>query len=164
MRCAGCGFFDHAFDLFDFFHQMQLGRQAARGIRQHDVDITRARRGNRIENHRGRIAFFLADHRDLIALAPHLQLLARRGAKSVARGEQYRFALCLKQLGELADRRGLARAIHASQHQNKRPLRADHQRYLQGLQHLRQRLGQGAMQLRSFGKIFAAHALLQRFQ
>ena len=50
---------------------------------------------------------------DLRPLAPDLQLLDRRGAKSVAGGEHYALSFSAKASGELADRGGLAGAVDA---------------------------------------------------
>ena len=77
----------------DLLHQVQLRRQAPGGVGEHDVDAARLRRVDRVEDHRRGVARFLRDHCDVVALAPDLQLLARGGAKRVARGQQHRFAL-----------------------------------------------------------------------
>ena len=42
--------------LLDLFHQVQLGRQAAGGVGQHDVDAARLRGLDGVEDHRCRIA------------------------------------------------------------------------------------------------------------
>ena len=88
-------------------------------------------RGDGVEHHRGRIAAFLRDHGDAVALAPDRQLLAGRRAERVAGGEQHRQALRLEVLGELADRRGLAGAVDAGQHDDERPRGADDERLLE---------------------------------
>ena len=69
----------------------------------------------------------LLDHRDVVALAPDHELLARRGAEGVAGRQEHRQALLLQPLGELADGGGLPGAVHAGQHDHERPLGADHQ-------------------------------------
>ena len=95
---------------------MQLRRQTARRIGENDVDAARLRRLNRIENHGGGIAFFLRNHRDIIALAPYHQLLARRSAKGIACRKQHRLALGLIPLRQFADGGGLAGAVDADEH------------------------------------------------
>ncbi|MNN93142.1 hypothetical protein D3C81_2115330 [compost metagenome] len=55
----------------------------------------------------------LGDHRDVVALAPHLQLLDGGGAEGVAGGEHDLLAILLQLLRQLADGGGLAHAVHA---------------------------------------------------
>jgi hypothetical protein len=81
---------DHALDLLQLFHQVQLGRQAAGGIDHDHVHAARLARLHRVEGDRGRVARFLRNHGDVVALAPDHQLLARGGAEGVAGGQQHR--------------------------------------------------------------------------
>ena len=82
---------------------MQLGRQAAGGVGQHNVDATGFGGGNGIKNHGGRVAVFLGDDGDVVALAPDFKLFAGGGAESVASSEQDALALALVVMGQLAD-------------------------------------------------------------
>jgi hypothetical protein len=101
VRALGLGLLDHPAHLGDFFHQVQLGRQAAGGVGQHDVDAARLGGGNGIEDHGRRVAGFLRDDRHVVALAPGLQLLAGSGAEGVAGGQQHALALAWKYLASL---------------------------------------------------------------
>ena len=120
MRRIGQGFGDHAFDLFDLFHQMRLRGQPPGGVGQHHIDVARLRGMHRIVDHRRRIAALLRDDGDVVALAPGDELFARRRAKGVARRQQYRQALALQIFRQLADGRGLARAIDTHHHDDER--------------------------------------------
>ena len=142
VRRGRVGFLDDAADLGDFFHQMQLGRQAAGGVGQHDVDAACARGGDGVEDDRRRVARLLRDHRHLVAFAPRLQLFARRRAESVAGGQQHRQALGVKVLGQLADRRRFAGAVDARDHDDIRALRRDFERFLERLQQFVQRVSE----------------------
>jgi hypothetical protein len=73
------------------------------------------RRLHRVEDHRGRIPLLLRHHDHAVAPAPLGELLARRGAEGVARGEEHRALLGLEAARELADRGRLARAVHAGE-------------------------------------------------
>ena len=99
-----------------------------------------SRRRDGVEHHCGRIAAVLRDDLHVVARAPCLELLARGGAKGVARGEQHGKPLALQILCELADRRRLAGAVDAGQHDHERPLRADRQRPLERRKQLGERL------------------------
>ena len=118
------GLADHALDLADLVHQVRAASAAGRRCR-------RARRRCRAPWRRAMASNMTAagsppvlrDHRDAVALAPDRELLARRGAEGVAGGEQHRLALLLQPLGELADRRRLAGAVDAGQHDHERPRR-----------------------------------------
>ncbi|MCY1414227.1 hypothetical protein D9M71_296700 [compost metagenome] len=103
----------------------------------------------------------LGDHRDVVALAPHLQLLDGGGAEGVAGGEHDLPALQLQLLRQLADGGGLADAVHA-----------DHQDHvgialfdLQRLFHRPQQAGefflQRLVQRAAVGQLLARHALGQ---
>ena len=116
MRRAGVGLLNHAFDLADLVHQVQLRRQAAGGIGQHDVDAARPGGMDGVEDHRRRIAALRGNDLDIVALAPFGQLLARGGAERVARRQQHALALGLKTAGQFADGGGLAGAVDAGQH------------------------------------------------
>ena len=67
-----------------------------------------------VEDHgRGVRAGMLGHHGHLVALAPGLQLLHRRGAEGVAGREHHLLAVVLELFGQLADGGGLAGAVDA---------------------------------------------------
>ncbi len=73
----------------------------------------------------GSVAAFLAgDDRRADAVAPDLELLDRGGAERVAGGEQDAVVLLLQPMGELADRRRLARAVDADHQDDVRARKA----------------------------------------
>ena len=88
--------------------------QAARRIAEHDVHISRLCRGERVEQHRAGIGTLAAAH-DLHARAvcPNFELVRRRRAEGIRRAQQHALALLFVAVGELADARGLAHAVHA---------------------------------------------------
>jgi hypothetical protein len=74
----------------------------------------------------GVAAFLAGDHRRADPVAPDLQLLDRGGAEGVAGGEQHAIILLLQPVGELADRRRLARAVDADHQDHVRAGKAPH--------------------------------------
>ena len=104
---------DHLAHLAQLVHQVLLGVQPPGGVADHHVVPARARGLDRVEHHGAGVGARLAAH-DLAAgpLGPQGQLLGRRGAEGVARGQQHRAAELLLQVpGDLADRGGLAAAV-----------------------------------------------------
>ena len=164
VRRSGIGLGDDAFYFFDFFHEMQLCRQTAGGISEHDVDAACFSRAHRIENNRGGIARFLANHRDVIALAPGHQLLARRGAEGVARRQQHRLALGLEVLCQLADGGGFAGAVHARHHDHEGFVRTGVEWLLQRCEQIDQRLLQRVFELHGIGERITLYARAQAVQ
>ena len=61
----------------------------------------------------------LSNHRDVVALAPDLQLLNRRRTEGIARRQHHRFALLLELTRQLADGGGFTHAVHADHQNNK---------------------------------------------
>ena len=116
VRRVGHGFLQYALHFFDFFHQVELGGQAAGGVGQHDVDFARFGRFDGIEADGGGIAFDLGDDGYAVAFAPFLELFARCGAERVACREYHGFALRLEVFGQFADGGGFARAVDARHH------------------------------------------------
>ena len=116
VRRLGHGFLQNAFDLFDFFHQVQLGGQASGGVGQYDVGFAGFSGLDGVVADGGGIAFGLGDDGDTVAFAPFLELLAGGGAEGVACGEDDGFALLLEVFGEFADGGGFARAVDAGHH------------------------------------------------
>ena len=115
---------DHSANLFQLFHQIVFGVQTPSSVGNQHIHAARGSGLHRIEDHRGRVGTgVLSDHRNLVALAPHLQLLNRRRAKGVAGGEHDFLAFQLQLLGQLADGRGLAGAVDADHQNHKRLVR-----------------------------------------
>src|SRR5690606_27669688 len=124
------------------------------------VDATRLGGLHRIEDHRGGIgAGVLGDHRDVVALAPYLQLLHGGGPESVAGGEHDLLAFELQLLGQLADGGGLTNAIDAN-HQDHEGLLAgiDPQWLLHRLEQAGQLFLQRLVQRTAVGKFLARDA------
>ena len=123
---------DDADHLGELVHQPGLVLQAPGGVDQQHVGAGGLRLLQRLEGEARGIRTLLAgDDLRAGALAPDLELLDRRGAEGVAGRQHHRFALRPELGRELADRRGLARAIDAD-HQ-------DHERLFRGVDHQRLR-------------------------
>ncbi len=87
----------------------------------------RGRLADAVEHDPGGVAAFLAgDHRRADAVAPDLELLDRRRAERVAGGEEHAIILLLEPMAELADGRGLARAVDADHEDDVRAREAPH--------------------------------------
>src|SRR5208282_1681477 len=88
------------------------------------------------------------DHLDTDARTPDLELLDRGGAEGVARAQHHGETLLLVEAGELADRRGLAGAVHADHEDDEGLPRPVHDERLgDGAQHLRDRTRQALAHL-----------------
>ena len=123
---------DHAADLLQLLHQVRLRGQAPGGVGDDDVAAARLAGDDGVEGDAGRIAAFLADDLDAAAAAfaaarrivrrarPRPQLLARRGAKGVGRGEQHLLVRIDEVARQLADARRLAGAVDADHHDHGR--------------------------------------------
>ena len=132
MRRLRIEFGQYPFDLGQLRHQVVLGMQTAGGVGDQDVEAARFRGLQGVECDRGRIGVLaLGDDRDVVALAPDLQLLHGGGAEGVAGGQHQAVAVLLEAARQLADGGGLADAIDADGEQ--------HERLLIGIN--RQRLG-----------------------
>ena len=79
------------------------------------------------------------DDRHAQPIAPNRELLDRRRPKRVAGAEHHFLALRLQQLGELGDRRRFAAAVHAADHDHRRPAFGEFDRRIV-LRHQRQQL------------------------
>jgi hypothetical protein len=133
VRRAGHRLADGALDLLQLLHQVQLRRQAAGGVGDDDVAAARAAGGHGIEAHRRRVAAFLADDLDAVAVGPHRELFARGGAEGVGRGQQHLVVGLGQVARELADAGGLAGAVDARHHDHRGLVAwADHQRLSSG--------------------------------
>ena len=140
---------------------MELRRQPAGGVGDDDVAATRLARDHRIEGHRRRIAALLADDLHAVAVRPHGELLARRGAEGIRRGQQH-VGLGIGQMArELADAGRLAGAVDADHHHHRRRVLTDHQLALQRLQQFGQRVHQQLPHGGRIGGLRVLHATLQ---
>ena len=145
MRRARLGLFEHAQNFLQFPHQRRLVLQPAGRVDDDDVGAAVLRRHDSVEGEAGGIGAGRARyHLGAGALAPNLELLDRRGAEGVAGGEHDFLAAIAVELGELADRRGLAAAVDTD-HQKHEGLmrRVDRERLLGRLQGVDDALGQG---------------------
>ena len=105
---------DHAAHLGELLHEVRLRVEAAGGVDDDDVAAARRRRVERVVRDGGRVAAALgADEVRARALRPDLELLLRRGAVRVGRGDEDGAAVLGELRGELADRRRLAGAVDA---------------------------------------------------
>src|SRR6185437_1752622 len=112
---------DDAVDLAQLVHQVTLGVQPPGGVDDDDVAAAGLGGGDRIEGDRGRIAAGLGrDEVGLGPLRPRLELLAGGGAERVVGADHARAAGLAQVPGDLADRRRLARAVHAAHEQDGR--------------------------------------------
>ncbi len=130
----------HSFDLRELVHEAGGRVQASGRVGDDDVDVASARCKQGIVHHgRGVGAGGLSDHGHVGALAPLLELLHRGCTKGVRGGEQHGVSRGLETMGELADRRSLARAVDADCENHERLLDCAHvERRFHGL-HERQR-------------------------
>ncbi|MNR17457.1 hypothetical protein D3C85_1341180 [compost metagenome] len=87
MRGIGNRLLDHALHLLDFFHQVQLRRQAAGGVGDDDVDAAGHGSLHRIVADGGGVAALLCDHGDVVALTPGNQLFAGGSTEGVTGGQ-----------------------------------------------------------------------------
>jgi hypothetical protein len=150
-------------DLAELVHEVRLGVQAAGGVGDQHVDVPGARCFHRVVEHGRRIrAGGLRDDRHAVALGPDRQLLDRRGAEGVARGQHDLHAVLLEAMGELADGRGLAGAVHADHEHDVGPaLAVDGERSLDGLQDLEQGAAQRERERLDVGELLAPHLAVQ---
>ncbi|MNS37603.1 hypothetical protein D3C72_698250 [compost metagenome] len=163
VRCVGVELADHPANLFQLFHQVVFGVQAAGGVGDQYIDATGLGGLHSVEYHRGRVgASMLGDHRDLVALAPDLQLLYRRRTEGVAGGEHDFLAFQLQFLRQLADGGGLAGTVDADDQNHERlVLRGDFQWLLDGFEHGRQLGLQGFVQGIGVSQFLARNLLRQ---
>ena len=150
--------------LLQLFHQVALRVQATRGVRDQHVHAARPCRLQRIEGDGGGVrARALGDDRHVVALAPDLQLLDRGSTERVAGGEHDLAAVADEAVRELADRRRLARAVHADdQHDVRLAVRVDLQWLRDRREDLEHRGTQRAEQGLQVAEFLALHALAQR--
>src|SRR5204863_2503790 len=100
-----------------------------------------------------------ADHVGGSAFFPDLQLLDGGGAKRVGGAEQHGAAFGLVSLGELADRGGLPRPVHADHDDDRRRLADVHGRPFGSLENFEQMLLNQAAQLGGVADLISADAL-----
>jgi hypothetical protein len=98
----------------------------------------------------------LSDDRHAVALAPDDQLLSGCRAPRVAGGKEHALALPLQPFGELADRGGLAGAVHAGDHDDEWLRRGNVEGPLERLQQIEQRLLERALERRAVLELLLA--------
>ena len=162
MRRVSLRLGEDALHLADLFHEMELRGQPPRRVGDHHVDAARPRRRQRVVDDGARIARRLRDDRDVVALAPDDELLARRCAEGIARSKEHALALRLQPLGELADRGGLARAVDAGNHHHVGLGAADLELLLQRRKQLGQRILERLLERFSILDFLLARFLAQR--
>ena len=157
---------EHALHLAELLHQVHLRVQPSRRVGDEHVRAARLRGLHGVEDHgRGIGARGLRDHRHAVALAPDLQLLDRRRAEGVACGEHDLAALVGETTRELADGRGLARAVHADDQDHERTLgRVDHERPADRRHDAEHGLAQRAEQRVEVAEFLARHLPAQAAQ
>ena len=117
LRRLGNRLLHDAAQLGQLRHQVVLGVQPAGGIDDQHVDAPRVRRLHRVEDDGAGVGpLLVGDHRRPDPLAPHLQLVDRRGAEGIAGGDEDVAAKPLVIGGELGDRGRLADAVDADDH------------------------------------------------
>ena len=137
---------DHAADLLQLVHQVALRRQAAGRVHHHHVHLAGLAGLDRVEGHRRRVAALVGDHLHVVALAPAGQLLARGRAEGVTGGQQHRLLDLVQVASQLADRGGLAGAVHPGDHHHQRVGTVDVDRLLQRGQQLGQDVDQRCLE------------------
>ena len=164
MRCRVIPAAKYAFHFCQFVHEPLLILQPPGRVREQHVDVTRARGVPGIEDHGSRVgARLLRYNRHIIALAPGLQLLDRRGPKRVASRKHYRQAGVPEAFRQLADRRRLAGAVDADHQDDERAMcGADVERLRNRLENCGQGPPQAFAQCVDVFEFLAREALLQR--
>ena len=101
---------------------MRLVLEPPRSVDDQRVDPGRGGLLDPVIDDPGRVAALLAgDDRRADPLSPDLQLLDRRRAERVARGQHHAIILFLEQMAKLADRRRLARPVDPDHQNHVRP-------------------------------------------
>ena len=96
--------------------------QAARSVDENRIASFGLARGNGVEHDGGRIgALARANDVDAGACRPDLELLDRRRAERIGRADERILPFAPDQMGQLADRRGLARPVDADDERHLRP-------------------------------------------
>ncbi len=105
-------FLHHPNHFLQLFHQMALVLQSTCGIGNQHIDISGLGSLQGIKQHRGAIGTcMLGNHRNIVALAPNLQLLNRSRAEGITGCQHDRLAFALILFGQLAYGGGLANAV-----------------------------------------------------
>ena len=105
---------DHASHLGELVHEIPLRVQAAGGVDDDDVSLTRTARLHGVVGDGGGIrAARPADELGARPLRPDLELLLGRRAEGVGGADEHRAAVLGQLASELSDRRRLARAVDA---------------------------------------------------
>ena len=109
--------------LFELVHQAGLRVQAPRRVDEHHVGFRLDALAHRLEGDTGRVRAILvrADGLRAHPVSPGLQLVDGRGTERIGRAEHHRLAVADQRPGELADGRGLSRAVDADHEDDRRP-------------------------------------------
>src|SRR6185436_12774326 len=114
---------DHASYLGELVHEIPLRVQAAGGVDDDDVSLTRTARLHGVVRDGGGIrAARAADELRARPLRPDLELLLGRRAEGVGRADEHRAAVLRQLASELSDRRRLPRAVDADDEDDGRAL------------------------------------------
>ena len=166
MRSVGAEALRRAPHLRQLVHQAALRVQAAGGVDDDVVGVARFGRLQRVEEHgRGIAARLVLDDFGSGAIAPDFQLLDGGGAKGIGSGQQNGLALRPQQMRQLADRGGLAGAVHADD-QNDFGLAIDflYRPVIGGVEDRQQLVLQHALELVDIGDLLAIDFFAQRVE
>ena len=98
----------------------------------------------------------LGNHRNVVPLAPHLQLLNRRRTEGIARRQHHRFALLLELTRQLADSRGFTHAVNTHHQNNKWRFAFNIKRFINFCENFTHLVFQQAVQGLGIAQLFAA--------
>ena len=144
VRCRFVDLLDDANDLFKLRHQILAVLQPPCRIDQNDLDIVRLGLFQCAIGKAGGIGAVIAGNDGAAGtFAPYLELLDGGGAEGITGDQHHRLAIGLEAVGELADGRGLARAVDAADQYDVRPVLGIYFKRLgDGIQDCRHFLGQ----------------------
>ena len=162
MRCIFVQLLHDANDFLQLFHQVRFVLQTPCGICNQHVHVTRLRRLDGIENHgRGIRAGVLGNDRNIVALAPHLELFHRCRTEGIARRQHHRFALLLKLARQLADGGGFTHAVDANHQNNKGHFAFNIKRFVNFCENFTHLVFQQAVQRLGVTQLFAVRSFGQ---
>ncbi len=98
----------------------------------------------------------LRNHRNVVALAPHLQLFNRRRAEGITRRQHYRFTLLLELTRQFADSGGFPDTVNANHQNNKWCFAFNIKRFVNFCENFTHLVFQQAIQRFGVAQLFAA--------